>query len=127
LKDAIVILGDLSSENVPLEHLAAEFDWSLEKVSGQEGLARAVAEHIVPAVLFDPGALKMPWHQALRVVRKVAPASRPIVCHRFSGVIPWPELVDAGAFHSLRLPLDLWEVRQSFGFVWAASSSQCWK
>jgi hypothetical protein len=122
MRSAVVILENLSIGSLPLEDLAGEFDWSLERVFSREGLSRLAAKRRVAAVLFDPGGLKMPWNQALLLVREAAPESHPILCHRFSETIPWDEVVEAGAFHSLRLPLDLREVRQSFGFVWAATS-----
>ena len=122
MKSALVILGNLSIGNSPLEDLAGEFGWTLERVFNLEGLSSLAAERIVAAVLFDPLDLNMLWKQALPLVLKAAPGSHPILCHRFSEAIPWPELVEAGAFHSLRLPLDLHEVRQSFGFAWAAST-----
>jgi hypothetical protein len=122
MRSAVVILENLSIGSLPLEDLAAEFGWSLERVFSRDGLSRLAAERSVAAVLFDPNGLKMGWNQALRLVLDVAPGSHAILCHRFSEAIPWDEVVEAGAFHSLRLPLDLCEVRQSFGFVWAATN-----
>jgi hypothetical protein len=121
MKSAVVILENLSIGSLPLEDLAGEFGWSLERVFSLGDLRRLAAQRAVAAVLFDPNGLKMEWHEALRLVREAAPESYPIFCHRFSEAIPWSELVEAGAFHSLRLPLDLREVRQSFGFVWATT------
>jgi hypothetical protein len=43
-----------------------------------------------------------------------------IACHGFAESIDWPELCDAGAFHTLWLPLKENEVRQSLGFVWGS-------
>jgi hypothetical protein len=122
MRSAVVILENLSIGSLPIEDLAGEFGWSLERAFSREGLRKLASELIVPVVLFDPNGLKMEWREALHLVREAAPGSYPIFCHRFSEAIPWFELVEAGAFHSLRLPLDLREVRQSFGFVWAATS-----
>ena len=122
MRSAVVILENLSTGSLPLEDLAGEFGWSLERVFSGDGLRRMAAGRNVVAVLFDPSSLKILWDQALRLVLEAAPGSHPILCHRFSEAIPWDEVVEAGAFHSLRLPLDLREVRQSFGFVWAATS-----
>jgi len=119
---AVVILENLSIGSLPLEDLAGEFGWSLERVFSLEDLSKLAAQRTVVAVLVDPSGLKMLWNQALRLVLEAAPGCHPIFCHRFSEAIPWSELVEVGAFHSLRLPLDLREVRQSFGFVWAATS-----
>lgn len=122
MQSVVAILENLSIGSLPLEDLAGEFGWSLERVFGLERLRSLALERIVAAVLFDPSDLNLAWKQALRSVREAAPGSLTILCHRFSEAIPWPELVEAGAFHSLRLPLDLHEVRQSFGFAWAANS-----
>lgn len=43
-----------------------------------------------------------------------------MLCHGFAEMIDWPQVADAGAFHSLLLPFDVREVRQSLGFVWGA-------
>jgi hypothetical protein len=40
-----------------------------------------------------------------------------IACPEFRDRIDWPELSEAGAFHSLWLPMKEEEVRRSFGFV----------
>jgi hypothetical protein len=121
MRSTVVILENLSIGSLPLEDLAGEFGWSLQRVFSLEDLSKLAAQRTVVAVLFDPSGLKMLWNQALRLVLEAAPGCHPILCHRFSEPIAWPEMVKAGAFRSLGLPLDLREIRQSFGFVWAAT------
>jgi len=122
MKGGVVVLGNLSIGSLPLEDLAKEFGWTLERAFSLEALGNLAAERDIAAVLFDSADLQMLWKQALPLVREAAPGSLAILCHRFSEAIPWAELTEAGAFHSLRLPLALHEVRQSFGFAWAAKS-----
>jgi DNA-binding NtrC family response regulator len=76
-------------------------------------------ERSLVAVVFEPLSLEMPWAEALRGILERAPAALPIVCQRFSATVPWPEMAQAGAFHAVTLPLDIRELRQSLGFVWA--------
>lgn len=57
------------------------------------------------------------WSEGLRSVKAAAPGALPILCHRFGEAVDWPQAANAGAFHSLLLPFDLREVRQSLGFV----------
>ena len=77
-------------------------------------------ERNLVAVLFEPEALGLASNQALRLIREAAPKALPILCQRLSEPDVWPELAEAGAFHSLPLPLNAGEVKQSLGFVWAA-------
>jgi len=76
----------------------------------------------VAAVLFhrdsvDPGGS---WLNAVRLLKLAMPRVLLIACHGFSEPIDWPELCDAGAFHTLWLPLKESEVRQSLGFIFEA-------
>lgn len=82
-------------------------------------LAQANDSNLI-AVFFDPKILSLPQERALRVVLESAPGALPILCHRFAEAVDWPQLAEAGAFHSLRFPLDLREARQTLGFVWAS-------
>ncbi len=113
----VVLLGGFQTDRGQLDRLVSEFGWSLREVQTLDELGRANPV----AVLIHPAAFNLTWHRALETVLDAAPRTRPIVCQHFSELIDWTELADAGAFHSLRLPLDLKEVRQSLGFVWAAS------
>jgi DNA-binding NtrC family response regulator len=114
------LLGELQAERQRLEELAWGFGWSVSRSKDQREFGEFSRQCEVVAVLFNPYALEQPWPQALESILDAAPKALPIVCHGFSSEIPWPEMAEAGAFHSLRLPFDLGEVRQSLGFVWAA-------
>jgi DNA-binding NtrC family response regulator len=121
---AIAVLGDLTSGRAALEPLLAEFDWSAENTLTLDGLAEICSSQPVVAVLLDPEVLDLPWKQAIAAVQQVAPKALPILCHRVSDAIDWTEASAAGAFHLLGLPLDLSELRQSLGFVWAEKHKQ---
>ncbi len=117
----VVLAGVLPVEHVALDRLVAEFGWSLEEASSIARVTELNAANPVVTVLFSPHDLALPWDQALRAVLRAAPMALPILCHGFAEVVDWPQLADAGVFHSLLLPLDLREVRQSLGFVWEAT------
>jgi hypothetical protein len=117
----VVLAGVLPVEHVALDLLVAEFGWSLKEASSVARVAELNAEHSLVTVLFSPHDLGLPWNQALRGVLRAAPTALPILCHGFADAIDWPELAEAGVFHSLLLPFDLGEVRQSLGFVWEAT------
>jgi hypothetical protein len=97
-----------------------EFGWSLECVSSFENLRKLLRDRSAVAVLFEPKALGISWEEALGLVLEIAPDALPMVCQRFSETVIWPDLAEAGAFHSLSLPIDARELRQSLGFVWTA-------
>jgi hypothetical protein len=118
----VVLAGILPVEHVALDLLVAEFGWSLEEASSVARVAELNADHTVVTVLFSPHDLGLPWDQALRDLLRAAPDALPILCHGFADVIDWPELADAGVFHSLLLPFDMGEVRQSLGFVREATN-----
>lgn len=113
-------MGSLSQQVPSCGELAREFGWSIEGAIAFEQLRALARGRQIVAVLFDAKDLGMPVEQALRAARKAAPNARLISCHRFSDVVNWPELADAGAFHALSVPLDRNELRQSLGFVWSA-------
>jgi hypothetical protein len=116
----VALFGDLPVERQALDLLVAEFGWSLKEVRTARDLAQANFDHNLITVLFDPQTLSLPWDGALRVIFEAAPRALPILCHRFAEAIDWPQAAGAGAFHSLHLPLNPREVRQSLGFVWGA-------
>ena len=115
----VVLFGDLPVERQALEPLIAEFGWSLTEVRSIRDLTQANCDHNVIAVLFDPQTLCLPWDRVLHSILDAAPRTLPILCHRFAEAIDWPQVAEAGAFHSLQLPLNQREVRQSLGFVWS--------
>lgn len=126
-KEVVALLGDLSSGPPELSSLLngviRDFGWSFEQVSSLESLRKLHWDRRVVAVVFEPSALGFSWREALSKVLEVAPDALPMVCQRFSETAIWPELAEAGAFHSLSLPLDARELRQSLGFVWTAKRS----
>ncbi len=123
----VVLLGNLSTETSPLDVAVREFGWSFECTSSLADLREMSAARNVLAVLFEPLAFGNSCHEALRSVLEAAPKAHPILCHRFSETMLWPELAEAGAFHSLLLPLNIGEVRQSLGFLWAAKQHRSGK
>ena len=116
----VVLAGSLPVDNLELELLVAEFGWLLKAARSPSGIAQLNLDHDVVTVFFSPRTMELPWDQALRSVLKAAPRALPILCHGFSERIPWTEATEAGAFHSLLMPFDAGEVRQSLGFVWGA-------
>jgi len=123
-RETIVILGNLMNGHLALGPLLSEFEWSIESTPTLDGLAGICSRRDVAAVLVDPAVLELPWKRAIAAVQEVAPRALPVLCHRFSSAIDWPEASAAGAFHLLGLPLNLGELRQSLGFVWAEKNKR---
>ena len=115
----VALVGDLHIDRQALDLIAADFHWSVKQFRTIYELAQANDNNLI-AVFFDPKSLSLPQERALRVILEAAPGALPILCHRFAEVVDWPQLAEAGAFHSLRFPLDLREARQTLGFVWEA-------
>jgi len=116
----VVLLGSLSTEAPGLGMCVREFGWVLKNAESIGSLEHLAATGGVVAVLFEPRAFGASPVEAVQRVRKAAQGALPLVCHRFSEPVDWPELAEAGAFHSLPVPLDAREIRQALGFVWAA-------
>ena len=116
----VALVGDLHIDRQALDLIAADFHWSVKQFRTIHELAQANVDNNLIAVFFDAKSLSLPRERALRVILEAAPGALPILCHRFAEVVDWPQLAEAGAFHSLRFPLDLREARQTLGFVWAA-------
>jgi hypothetical protein len=119
LKPGIVLLGNIPLE--PVAGLAATFGWPVEKADCFTNLRKITSRLGVIAVLFEPQSFGLSWDMTLDWVRDAAPGALAIVCRRFSDVIDWPRLAARGAFHLISLPLDERELRQSLGFIWAAT------
>ncbi len=119
LKPGIVLLGNIPLE--PVAGLAAKFGWPVEKTDCFAQLRRITSRYGAVAVLFEPEAFGLSWEMALDCVRDAAPGAMAVVCRRFSDVIDWPRLATRGAFHLISLPLEESELRQSLGFIWAAT------
>jgi hypothetical protein len=118
---SVVVLGDLPAESV-LDRFVRQFGWTLEKAANLEALWLPKVRRDAVAVLFEATMWGLDWHKALRMVIDAAPAACPILCHRLSVPLDWPELSAAGAFHALSIPFRESEARQTLGFVWAAKS-----
>lgn len=118
LNGMIILLGDVPRAG--LDHVAREFGCSTERVESFEDLRNIHDRDKIAAVFFEPHAFKLSWQTALKLVLDAAPSAFPIVCRRFSDLIDWPALAEAGAFHTVTVPFDEVEVRHSLGFVWAA-------
>jgi DNA-binding NtrC family response regulator len=116
----VALVGDLHIDRQALDLMAGDFHWSVKQFRTIYELAQANDNTLI-AVFFDPKSLSLPQERALRVILEAAPGALPILCHRFAEVVDWPQLAEAGAFHSLRFPLDLREARQTLGFVWEAT------
>lgn len=100
--------------------LAGEFGWSVAAATDFNHLRELRRDRNVVAILFDARSLGLSIPEALETARALAPQAHLIPCYRFSEVVNWPELAEAGAFHALALPFDSSEIRQSLGFVWSA-------
>jgi DNA-binding NtrC family response regulator len=113
----VVVLGALPVDHSVFDHVAAEFGWTVRSAAA---LAELNADQNLAVVLFSPRHMALPWEQALQAVLEAAPRALPILCHTFAETLDWPKAANAGAFHSLLLPFDAREVRQSLGFAWSA-------
>jgi hypothetical protein len=114
---SLVLLGELSGGEAPLDFFAAKHGWTLECVRSLDALKVLSNERDVRGVLFSPRNLAMPWERALELVVKTVPKALPIICHGFAENVPWTEAAAAGAFLPLWLPLHPDEVKQCMGFV----------
>lgn len=116
----VVILGRLPIERRVVDCLELEFGFSFKEVESLQGSAGWDPLEDVVAVLFHPSSLGAAWEETLTAVLRAFPRTSPILCHGFAEQIDWPEAADAGAFHSIPMPIKLTELRQSLGFVWGA-------
>jgi DNA-binding NtrC family response regulator len=116
----VVFLGNITMGTIALEDAAGHFGWSVEAAKDFNHLQELRLSRNVVAIIFDAESLGLTVNQALGLARTIAPQAQLIPCFRFSEVVNWPELAEAGAFHALALPLHPSEVRQSLGFVWSA-------
>ena len=113
----VVLLGALPVDHSMFDHLTTEFGWTIQSAAT---LAELSTDQNLAVVLFSPRHMALPWEQALQSVLEAAPRALPILCHTFAETLDWPRAANAGAFHSLLLPFDAREVRQSLGFAWSA-------
>jgi len=104
-----------------LLNVAEEFGWRVHAAHDLRDLIAAQTLGNVLGLMFHFEALGLSSSlDAVRRLRLSLPRVRLITCHGFSEAVNWAEISQAGAFHSLRLPLKENELRQSFGFIWQA-------
>jgi len=124
MADKIIVLPAAGrSEFGALEKVAAEFGWAVY-VAADLADAVAAGKRLEPAALFFHREAVSPadsWTHAIEALRRELPGVPLIACHGFSEPIDWPALSEAGAFHSLWVPLKESEARRSLGFVWQAA------
>ena len=122
MTDNIVVMpGSACIDSVAVQTVARRFGWTVEMADDLSDVCAAQSCRRTTALLFHRDAFGCrSWLDAVRLLRFALPEVRLVACHGFSESIDWPELCDAGAFHSLWLPLKENEVRRSFGFVWEA-------
>jgi DNA-binding NtrC family response regulator len=116
----VVLLGSLCVDRPAMDHLASAFGYSVKEVPTLRHLG-SLGEDLV-AVFFSPSAMGLECDEALQHILRTAPGALPILCHGFAENMDWARLMDAGAFHSLPMPFNPAEVRQTLGFVWSAKS-----
>ena len=114
---SIALLGDFSKDPVALGPIGDEFRWSVDAVPDLRGLEDLCRRNDVVAVLLNAPTLDVPWEDALKAVRAVAPEARTVICTSAPEMHRRREMTEAGAYHTLLLPLDSREVRQSLSFV----------
>lgn len=116
----VVILGRLPIERGVVECLESQFGFSFRQIESLQALPDMDPSDDVIAVLFNPSSAGVAWDESLNSVLHAFPRAFPILCHGFADPIDWPQAADAGAFHSIPVPIKLAELRQSLGFVWVA-------
>jgi hypothetical protein len=118
----IVLTGSGRLDLQPLHRVVREFGWTIETRRGLDDIAAARPAADTAAVFFDREAVDggHAWPDAVRRLRCVMPEARLVALHGFAEAFDWPELCDAGVFHSLWLPLKEDEVRKTLGFIWVA-------
>jgi len=125
MADNILVLpGTAGIDLSVLESAARDFGCIVEVVRDTaEAAALRAARHTV-GLLFHRDAVgsDCSWIEAIRRLKVALPEVRLVACHGFSEAVEWEELGEAGAFHSLVLPLKENEVRQSIGFLREAES-----
>jgi DNA-binding NtrC family response regulator len=114
---AVAVWGIMPPSACNLEQITREFGWDLERLESAASLARLKGRDDLVAVIAVPFSLAMDWSEILRDLRVACPRALPIVATTFSDHTPWHEMADAGAFHSIAVPMKTEEVRQSLGFV----------
>jgi hypothetical protein len=121
-RDTVVLFGKFAGTRVPVDAVAGDFGWKVERANTLQDLRSLGIKQRVLAVFFDTAGLGVPWRTALEWVLTLVPDARAILCHGFAETADWSDMSSAGAFSSLALPLQVNEFRQCLGFIWAADS-----
>jgi DNA-binding NtrC family response regulator len=115
----IALLGDFSGERLDLRAVAADFGWAMHSVKGVSEL-RALAHRLrLDAVMIHAKTAGESWMDALALVRQIVPDAKLVLCHGIDELQAQPDMIMAGVFQALLLPLNESEVRRALGFVWA--------
>lgn len=112
----IVMPGSARVDFSSLETVAREFGWIVQTARNADEVA-AMKPALAVFICRDALGPDSSWPAAIRFLHEAQPEAPVIVLHGFSELFDWPDLCDAGAFHSLWLPLKANEVRQSLGFL----------
>lgn len=103
----------------PIMAAARAFGWNTLTLKTFASIEKLSLD-AVAAILFDRAAIGGGWPEAATRLRRIAPRIPLIACHHITEKLDWPAVCDAGAFHGVSAPLNENELRQSFGYVWAA-------
>lgn len=120
MADTIVVMpGAARLDCSALVNVAAEFGWKIELAAHPDQVEAIGATRDTRAVLFcrDAFGPGYSWREVICLLKSSLPTASLVALHGFSELTDWPELSEAGAFHSLWLPLKENEVRQSLGFL----------
>ncbi len=116
--NVIVLTGPTRVDLASVHEAADAFGWAVN-IAETPGDVALIDRDEVVAILFHRDAFspRYSWCDAIRFLHALLPGVPIIAMRGFSEAVDWPQLSDAGAFHSLWLPLKESEVRQSFGFL----------
>ncbi|HTA44410.1 MAG TPA: hypothetical protein VK789_18300 [Bryobacteraceae bacterium] len=115
----VVIPGSARLDLSAIDAIAGEFGWKIRIAEDAGEVAAVASRRKVRAVLLcrDAFGSSVCWQEAIRLANFAFAGAPVIALHGFAESIAWADLSDAGAFHSLWLPLKENEVRQSLGFL----------
>ncbi|HXJ40343.1 MAG TPA: hypothetical protein VNH18_13770 [Bryobacteraceae bacterium] len=120
MADQIVVMAGPNRVDLHiLATVANEFRWTVGTAEDPREVAESLPNGQPLALLFDrdvPGP-RYSWLETVRRLSLILPGVRLIACLGFAEYVDWAELRAAGAFHALRVPFKVNEVRQSLGFI----------
>jgi hypothetical protein len=120
MADTIIVMPGAARLDCPaLEKIAAEYGWRTRVPAHPDQVEAIGASGQTRAVLFSRDAFGAgySWREVISLLKASFPGAPLVALHGFSELTGWQELSEAGAFHSLWLPLKDNEVRQSLGFL----------